>query len=180
MSIVDILRVLMWLCHTLCGIVCAKHSSVLGDLFLMEKRPEMTSSGVEEYRHRHGHSGSIFPTECCPSVTQGIAPLGGLSRDGALLQLYRDSSTIQKFYETTCAHGVRGRACHFIDQSRYETRCEQKYSYTYAIVKDFNVTEPYRIDYMKIKTGCTCSIRGRRSQHFSLTDLIQQKKKKRK
>lgn len=101
-----------------------------------------------------------FPSECCPSVTQGIAPLGGLSRDGALLQLYRDHNTIQKFYETKCAHGVRGQPCNFIDQSQFISRCEQKYSYTYAIVKDFNVTEPYRIDYMKVKSGCSCSVKG--------------------
>lgn len=104
--------------------------------------------------------GAGVPLECCPSVTRAIAPLGGLSRDGALLQLFRDSNTIQKFYETTCARGVKGRPCNFINQSEWISRCEQKHTYTYAIVKDFNVTEPYRIDYMKINSGCSCSIKG--------------------
>ena len=101
-----------------------------------------------------------FPTECCPSIKRTIAPLGGLSREGTLLQLYRTEETVQKFYETTCAHNVENRPCHFIDQTEWRSVCEQKTSYTYAIVKDFNVTEDHRIDYMKINSGCSCKIIG--------------------
>ena len=95
--------------------------------------------------------------ECCPSITRGIAPLGGLSRDGSLLQLFRDSNTVQKFYETTCAPGIHNTSCKFIDPA-FSSRCVQQFSYTYAIVKDFNVTQPYRFDLMKIKSGCSCLV----------------------
>lgn len=98
--------------------------------------------------------------DCCPSVTRAIAPLGGISKDGRLLQLFRDSQTVQKFYETECAPTVRDQACAFVDSSQWVSACVQKYSYTYAIVKDFNATEPYRIDYMMIKSGCSCSVLG--------------------
>ena len=67
---------------------------------------------------------------------------------------------MQKFYETECSTNVRDQACAFIDSTKWVSACVQQYSYTYAIVKDFNVTEPYRIDYMVIKSGCSCTILG--------------------
>jgi hypothetical protein len=45
-----------------------------------------------------------------------------------------------------------------IDQSVWRSKCVQNYTYMYAIVKDFNVTEPYRVDYMRVKSGCTCKV----------------------
>lgn len=111
--------------------------------------------------------------ECCPSVTRPIAPLGGISKDGRLLQLFRDTHTIQKFYETECAPQVRDRPCAFIDENKWVSSCTQKYTYTYAIVKDFNVTEPYRIDYMMIKSGCSCTVMEPANQpKTELTDDI--------
>ena len=121
----------------------------------------MKQKRYDERSYIRGNTGELLtvPQECCPSITQGIAPLGGISREGALLQLFRDSSTIQKFYETTCAPGVQGLPCRYIDPVyRHRSRCEQKYTYMYAIVKDFNVTQPYRIDYMKVKSACTCTV----------------------
>ena len=105
----------------------------------------------------HQQGGITESFECCPSITRGIAPLGGLSRDGSLLQLFRDSNTIQKFYETTCAPGVHNNSCKFIDAA-FSSRCVQQFTYTYAIVKDFNVTQPFRFDLMKIKSGCSCTV----------------------
>lgn len=154
-----LLVILIYLSHLTVIIVQAMHISLLQNLlFPIEKRHNDMQSHREPYTVAFQEEGMSF--ECCPSITHGIAPLGGLSRDGALLQLFRDSSTIQKFYETTCARGVKGRPCNFINESEWISRCEQKYTYTYAIVKDFNVTEPYRIDYMKIKSGCSCTILG--------------------
>lgn len=118
------------------------------------KRPARRSDRVSTWNQ------PLTSGECCPSITRPTAPLGAISKDGRLLQLFRDANTVQKFYETECAPNVRDRACAFIDDSQWVSACRQKYTYTYAIVKDFNVTEPYRIDYMRIKSGCTCSISG--------------------
>lgn len=144
------------------AIVQATHTSVLQDFLIpVDKRHMYHQKRSHHNAEQEGELEIGLPSECCPSVTRAIAPLGGLSKNGALLQLFRDSNTIQKFYETTCAHGVKGRPCKFINQSEWVSRCEQKHTYTYAIVKDFNVTEPYRIDYMKIKSGCSCTITAR-------------------
>jgi hypothetical protein len=48
----------------------------------------------------------------------------------------------------------------FINQSEWRSVCKQETRYTYAIVKDFNSTDEYRIDYMKINSGCSCTILG--------------------
>ena len=111
-----------------------------------------------EFSNSQRNTGHFEFRECCASHTQAIAPLGGLSREGALLQLFRDPTTVQKFYETSCAPGIQDRPCRYINETYRFSRCEQKYTYTYAIVKDFNVTQPYRIDYIKIKSGCSCIV----------------------
>ncbi|XP_052791721.1 uncharacterized protein LOC128225863 [Mya arenaria] len=116
-------------------------------------------------------SGFNTPSECCPTVTRAIAPLGGLSKDGQLLQLFRDRHTIQKFYETTCAPDIRNHRCNFIDHSKWISKCQQTFTYTYAIVKNFNVTEPYRIDYMRMKSGCSCTIEGPKNEFAILDEL---------
>jgi hypothetical protein len=103
---------------------------------------------------------------CCPTVKRRFAPLGGLSREGKLLELYRDVNAVQRFYETICHPSVADMPCRFIDQSVWRSKCVQNYTYMYAIVKDFNVTEPYRVDYMRVKSGCTCKVEE------STTDII--------
>ena len=97
--------------------------------------------------------------DCCPTETRRIAPRGGLSREGRLLQLYYDSRTIQRFYETICLPDIVNRPCNFIDESiRPRSKCVQEYTYMYAIAKDYNTTQPYRVDYMRMKSGCSCKI----------------------
>ncbi|KAL5005112.1 hypothetical protein ScPMuIL_018568 [Solemya velum] len=96
--------------------------------------------------------------ECCPVRMQRTAPLGGLSRDGTLLQLYRDSRTVQRLYETACLPSVLNRPCRFVNQSLFNSVCVQKYTYMYAIVKDYNITQPYRVDYIRVKSACSCQI----------------------
>lgn len=95
--------------------------------------------------------------ECCPTITRRIAPLGGLSRENKLLQLYRDSRTVQRFYDKSCSPFILNRSCRYID-SAFISRCSQDYTYMYAIVKDFNVTQPYRVDYMRVRSGCSCKV----------------------
>ncbi|KAL8616641.1 hypothetical protein ACOMHN_031623 [Nucella lapillus] len=97
--------------------------------------------------------------ECCPTETRSIQPRGGVSREGRLLELYRDQWTVQRLYQTTCHASVVNRPCQLVDPAikRY-SRCVQKYSYAYAFVKDFNVTQHYRLDYVKVRSGCACEV----------------------
>lgn len=101
---------------------------------------------------------------------QRTAPLGGLSRDGTLLQLYRDSRTVQRLYETACLPSVLNRPCRFVNQSLFNSVCVQKYTYMYAIVKDYNITQPYRVDYIRVKSACSCQIIGKQTYGFSITN----------
>ncbi|KAK7492662.1 hypothetical protein BaRGS_00016141 [Batillaria attramentaria] len=97
--------------------------------------------------------------ECCPSETRRIEPLGGISRDGKLLELYRDKWTIQRLDQTTCLPKYLNRRCRLVDATiKPWSRCVQKYSYVYAFVKDFNVTQHYRLDYVKVRSGCACEV----------------------
>uniref|UniRef100_A0A8W8I3M3 Nerve growth factor-related domain-containing protein n=1 Tax=Magallana gigas TaxID=29159 RepID=A0A8W8I3M3_MAGGI len=120
---------------------------------LWEER-EFEEIGKRAYHTLPEHGGL---SDCCPVVTHKTDPLGGLSRDGRLLRLYRDPRTIQRFYETSCAAGVLNRPCRYVD-SMWRSKCVQSYTYVYAIVQDFNTTQPYRMDYMRIKSGCICKV----------------------
>ncbi|GFO35732.1 venom nerve growth factor 2 [Plakobranchus ocellatus] len=97
--------------------------------------------------------------DCCPSEVHLVHPRGGISREGRLLELYRDHRTVQKFYQTTCKSHVRDRPCHLIkEELRGFSRCVQKYSFVYAFVRDFNVSERFRLDFIRLKSGCACEV----------------------
>ncbi|KAL8575450.1 hypothetical protein ACOMHN_000066 [Nucella lapillus] len=97
--------------------------------------------------------------ECCPSVSSRIRPLGGLSREGKLLQLFRSDRVVQQLYETRCRPDVVNKPCQMVDPliKRF-SHCVQKYSYVYAFVKDFNMTQDYRLDYVRVRSGCACEV----------------------
>lgn len=97
--------------------------------------------------------------ECCPSVTEAIQPLGGVSITGRILELYREPNATQRFYQTSCREKVKGRPCRFV-RSKYEpfSRCVQTYSYTYALVREFQSDGPWRLDYIRYRNGCSCQI----------------------
>ncbi|CAN8029680.1 unnamed protein product [Ixodes persulcatus] len=104
------------------------------------------------------------PSECCPSVTEAIQPLGGVSITGRILELYREVNATQRFYQTSCRDHVRGRPCRFM-RSKYEphSRCVQTYSYMYALVREFQSDAPWRLDYIRYRNGCTCQIQRPRT-----------------
>ncbi|CAG5130373.1 unnamed protein product, partial [Candidula unifasciata] len=82
--------------------------------------------------------------ECCPSETRFKQIRGGLSREGKVVELYRNQRTVQKFYETSCKPEFKDRPCQLVaSEDRQMSRCVQKYSYVYAILKDYNVEESY-------------------------------------
>ncbi|XP_035223493.1 uncharacterized protein LOC118196187 [Stegodyphus dumicola] len=104
--------------------------------------------------------------ECCPSVTEIIQPLGGVSKAGRILELYRDQNSTQSFYQTSCKEGVKGHHCRYIDDDRrHHSVCVQRYTYTYALVREFNSQAPWRLDYIRIRSGCSCEIRVH-EEHF--------------
>ncbi|GIX93787.1 spaetzle domain-containing protein [Caerostris darwini] len=96
--------------------------------------------------------------ECCPSVTEIIQPLGGVSKSGRILELYHDSNSTQSFYQTSCREGVKGHPCRYIDRST-KSMCVQRYTYTYALVREFNSDEPWRLDYIRVRSGCSCEVK---------------------
>ena len=49
--------------------------------------------------------------DCCPSITELIHPLAGVSRDGMILEIYRGENKTQKFYQTSCRREVKDRPC---------------------------------------------------------------------
>ncbi|CAG5122286.1 unnamed protein product [Candidula unifasciata] len=96
---------------------------------------------------------------CCPSETHIIHPRGGISREGKLVELYRNYRTLQTFYQTSCKPNIDARPCRLIDEERQPfSRCVQKYTYVYAFIRTFNISESYRLDYVRLKTGCSCEL----------------------
>ncbi|XP_060591857.1 uncharacterized protein LOC132746651 [Ruditapes philippinarum] len=143
--------------------VQAKKALSFRERLVPVNKRNMVDQNHSSHHRRHptyASSAQNLPNVCCPSITRKIAPLGGMSRKGTMLQLYRSGKTVQKFYETTCAQNVENKPCMYINQSEWRSVCRQETRYTYAIVKDFNSTDEYRIDYMKINSGCSCTILG--------------------
>ncbi|XP_064475239.1 uncharacterized protein LOC135389150 [Ornithodoros turicata] len=95
--------------------------------------------------------------ECCPSLTEAIQPLGGVSITGRIMELYREPNATQQFYQTSCREKVKGRPCLYV-RSKYRSRCIQTYSYMYALVREFQSNGPWRLDYIRYRSGCTCQV----------------------
>ncbi len=65
---------------------------------------------------------------------------GGVSKDGRILELYRDENSTQNFYQISCKE--KGKLCgRKTLNNRYLFHCVQKYSYTYALVREFSAPE---------------------------------------
>lgn len=103
--------------------------------------------------------GYVRSAECCPSVTEAIQPLGGVSITGRILELYREPNATQRFYQTSCREQVKGRPCRYV-RTKYEaqSRCVQTYSYMYALVREFQSDGPWRLDYIRYRSGCSCQV----------------------
>lgn len=101
--------------------------------------------------------------ECCPSRKQIVEPLGGISKTGKMLELYRDSNSTQRFHQTSCKSHFRNKPCRFLNHRvRRRSGCMQQYSYTYALVRDLDepqTKQSWRMDYIRIKSGCSCVIK---------------------
>lgn len=115
--------------------------------------------------------------QCCPSVLEMVEKKGGRNLRGRYVHLYRDGENKQLLYELSCAPGVVDKPCLFVDARLYnQSVCVQKYSYTYALVRDsadtempqyrnrsekyFNVTGTggWSMDHIEVRAGCECQI----------------------
>lgn len=82
-----------------------------------------------------------------------------------------------RFYEISCKEGVLDSPCKYVNK-KVESRCIQKYSYTYALVKNSpelkNNNSPtfptredgaaYVLDYIQIRSGCSCEVKKRKKR----------------
>lgn len=115
--------------------------------------------------------------DCCPSVLEMVEPEGGKNQVDQYVELYRDGDHRQRFYELSCHKDVLQKPCRFMDRKLHNrSRCVQKYSYTYALVKDpgrhshqrpnyfpsFPASGPdgatWTLDYIRVRSGCSCVV----------------------
>lgn len=116
--------------------------------------------------------------DCCPSVFEMVEPEGGKNQDDQYVELYRDGNNKQRFYEWSCHKDVLHKPCRFMDRKMHSrSQCVQKYSYTYALVKDpgrhhhhhqrpnyfpsFPVSggNMWTLDYIRVRSGCSCVVK---------------------
>ncbi|XP_064609294.1 uncharacterized protein LOC135473374 [Liolophura sinensis] len=128
---------------------------------LLDQRYPLPEATVDKRAFSVIHKKPGIADECCPSITESVSLRGGLSRDRRLLELYRDHKTQQRFYQTRCLAGVANKPCRFLNPSDVISRCVQQHTYMYAIVKDYKIDEPYRLDYIRVKSGCACVVNPR-------------------
>ncbi|KAJ2949387.1 hypothetical protein O0L34_g15300 [Tuta absoluta] len=130
-----------------------------------------------EMRSHLRHDGGKEDVECCPSVMEMVAKKGGKTPTGLYVELYEDGENKQRLYELSCAPGVVDKPCRFVDARLYnQSRCVQKYSYSYALVRYSAATETpharhrtqghfsvpgsggWSMDYVIVRAGCECQI----------------------
>ena len=86
-------------------------------------------------RQEGGEEG--LPVDCCPTIEEMVEPQGGRNRQDMYVELYRDGENAQRFFEYSCRPDVLNKPCRFIDRKlQAQSRCVQKFSYTYAIVQN--------------------------------------------
>ncbi|XP_026280851.1 uncharacterized protein LOC113208176 [Frankliniella occidentalis] len=115
--------------------------------------------------------------DCCPSVMDVTQPKGGRNEDGMYVELYMGNNPYnetQRFYEFSCRKDVLDRPCLFVDRKlRNQSRCVQKYSLQYAIVRADehdptsntffpNGPSGWKLDYIKLRSGCSCVVKPKR------------------
>ncbi len=113
--------------------------------------------------------------DCCPTVEEVTQPKGGRNMDGMYVELFIGNSPYnqsQRFYEFSCREDVLNKPCRFLERKlRNQSRCEQKYSYQYAIVRAedhergalfSNGTTGWKLDYIWLRSGCSCVVTPKR------------------
>ncbi|KAK2159753.1 hypothetical protein LSH36_147g08004 [Paralvinella palmiformis] len=98
--------------------------------------------------------------DCCPTVTEVTQRAIAINPQGLLLELFHTPNFTQTFYETVCHPAIKGRPCQFLDRKYISySKCVQQYSYVYALGRTYgNWYEQFRIDYVRVATGCKCQL----------------------
>jgi hypothetical protein len=97
--------------------------------------------------------------ECCPTVVEMVQPSGGTNMEGHVVELYRHGDLDQRIYEHSCRPDVLNQPCRFVEKLlRPLSRCVQQFSFTYAVVADHPAGDEWRLDYIRIRNGCSCEI----------------------
>ncbi|XP_032514531.1 uncharacterized protein LOC116768021 [Danaus plexippus] len=134
--------------------------------------------------------------ECCPSVLEMVAKKGGRTPTGLYVELYEDGENKQRLYELSCAPDVADKPCRFVDARLYnQSRCVQKYSYSYALVRYSSPTEVpqhrpeghfsvpgsggWSMDYVIVRAGCECQLAPKRRTHRRRLERHRQRKRAR-
>ncbi|XP_046819598.1 uncharacterized protein LOC124424495 [Vespa crabro] len=134
-------------------------------------------------RQEGGEDG--LAVDCCPTIEEMVEPVGGRNRQDMYVELYRDGENAQRFFEYSCRPDVLDKPCRFVDRKlSNQSRCVQKFSYTYAIVENPGTkggSEEHRrhhhrehrfptfpgntvsgstwtLDYIRVRSGCSCEI----------------------
>ncbi|XP_021191221.1 uncharacterized protein LOC110376904 isoform X2 [Helicoverpa armigera] len=135
---------------------------------------DMQSILRREGNQKEGRDG----VQCCPSVLEMVTKKGGRTPTGLYVELYEDGENQQRLFEVSCAPNVVDKPCRFVDARLYnESRCIQKYSYSYALVRYLHsaATETpqprteghfsvpgsggWSMDYVRVRAGCECQIK---------------------
>jgi len=107
--------------------------------------------------HRIFHSDQY---DCCPTITDQTTRKIGINNRGVMLELFSDANGYdQVFYETRCHPKIKDHPCRYVDSKlRYASRCEQQYSYVYAIGRRYRSNDQYALENIRVATGCKCRI----------------------
>lgn len=120
-------------------------------------------------------SKNMTAVDCCPSVLEMVEPEAGVNQNGEFVELYRDGDNRQRFYELSCHKDILNKSCRFMDKKLHNnSKCVQKHSYTYAIVKDPGGSlngrpsfpsfhsgpgeTRWTLDYIRVRSGCSCVV----------------------
>ncbi|XP_048508970.1 uncharacterized protein LOC105683834 [Athalia rosae] len=132
----------------------------------------------EVLRQEGGDEG--HPVDCCPTIEEMVEPTGGRNREDMYVELYGFGENMQRFFEYSCRPEVLDKPCRFVDRKlSIQSRCVQKFSYTYAIIKNQGFksgpeehsrhhhrrkdllefhNSTWTLDYIKVRSGCSCEI----------------------
>ncbi|XP_074115905.1 uncharacterized protein LOC141538378 isoform X2 [Cotesia typhae] len=148
------------------------------------KRIGLTYREIQSILRREGGEEGL-PVDCCPTVEEITEPTGGKNRNESYVELYRGLEQIQRFYEYSCRQDVLDKPCRFVDRKlSAQSRCVQKFSYSYAIVKnpvaEISIMEnenmehhhrhrheahyftsygsSWTVDHIRVRSGCSCEI----------------------
>lgn len=124
-------------------------------LMHLPRLPTATSTSARFAEQKSQSTG----LECCPTIVEMVQPSGGTNMEGHVVELYRHGDLDQRIYEHSCRPDVLNQPCRFVEKLlRPLSRCIQQFSFTYAVVSDHPAGEEWRLDYIRIRNGCSCEI----------------------